>query len=97
MITHVVLLRLKPGVGPDSEAAQTAHAGMLALPGRVPHIRGWQCGFNLTADALAWDYVLVSSFDAEADMQAYFEHPEHLRVVALWEPIADLAFGDLAS
>lgn len=94
MITHVVLLRLKPGVAVDSDAARAAHAAMQALPALVPQIREWRCGFNRTADPLAYDYVLVSAFDSEADLYAYFDHPDHLKVVACWEPIADLVFGD---
>lgn len=97
MITHVVLLRFKPGVAPDSDAALAAHAAMQALPERIALIRSWRCGFNITRDdPQAWDYVLVSGFDSEADMLHYFEHPEHLKVVAMWEPISDLIFGDLA-
>ncbi len=96
MITHVVLLRFRPGVALSSEAVQTAHEAMKALPGLIPLIRDWQCGFNCTLDQQAWDYVVVSRFDSEADMLQYFEHPEHLKVVAVWEPISDLVFGDLA-
>ncbi|MCX9156097.1 Dabb family protein [Niveibacterium sp. 24ML] len=96
MITHVVLLRLKPGVAIESDAAQSAHSAMCALPALVPGIRAWQCGFNSTPDEVSgWDYVLVSAFDDRAALLAYFDHPAHLKVVAMWEPIADLAFGDL--
>lgn len=95
MITHLVLLRLHAGVSAESDAAQAAHAAMQALPAKISLIRHWQCGFNVTQDVQAWDYVLVSGFDSEADMQAYFEHPDHLKVVAAWEPISELAFGDL--
>ena len=96
MITHVVLLKLKPGVAVDSVAAQEAHAAMAGLPARVPEIAGWQCGFNMSPDEVSgWDYVLVPSFADRAALDAYFVHPEHLKVVALWEPIAELAFGDL--
>ncbi|WP_374512388.1 Dabb family protein [Niveibacterium sp.] len=95
MITHVVLLKLKQGVAADSAAARTAHAAMSELPATVPQIRTWQCGFNTTPDVCGWDYVLVSGFDSREALEAYFVHPEHLKVVALWEPISDLAFADL--
>lgn len=96
MITHVVLLRLRPGLDVNSEVAQEAHRAMLALPGKIAQIRDLQCGFNLTPDVQAWDYVLIAHFDSEPQMLEYFEHPAHLAVVAQWEPIAELAFGDLA-
>ncbi|GAA5183568.1 hypothetical protein GCM10025771_35470 [Niveibacterium umoris] len=95
MITHVVLLKFKPGVSADSAAAREAHAAMCALPAKVPLIKAWKCGFNTTPDVSGWDYVLVSGFDSREALEAYFDHPDHLKVVALWEPISDLAFGDL--
>ncbi|MCL2655923.1 MAG: Dabb family protein [Betaproteobacteria bacterium] len=95
MIDHIVLLRFRPGVQADSEAVRTAHAAMLALPARIPQIKAWKCGLNITQDITAWDYVLVARFESEAAMNEYFEHPEHLKVVAIWEPISELAFGDL--
>lgn len=95
MISHVVLLRFKPGVSADSVAAREAHAAMLELPAKIPFIRDWRCGFNVTPDPLAYDYILVSGFDTQTDLFAYFDHPDHLKVVARWEPIADLVFGDM--
>lgn len=97
MITHVVLFKLLPGVAPEAEAAQAFHAAMLDLPGKIPLIRHWQCGFNTVPDAQAADYVLVAGFDNETDLFAYFEHPAHLVLLNSLEGLAELIFGDLRS
>ncbi|NWG30601.1 MAG: Dabb family protein [Rhodocyclaceae bacterium] len=97
MITHLVLFKLKPGIAPDDPRFIAVQAAMAALPDEIPLIRSWQHGRNLTPDGDAWDYGLVATFDNEADLYAYFEHPAHLPVVAQWNEIATLAYADLAS
>ncbi|MDI6751079.1 MAG: Dabb family protein [Pseudomonadota bacterium] len=96
MITHLVLFKLKPGIAPDDRRFVAVQAAMEALPRKISVIRSWQHGRNLTPDDDAWDYGLVATFDSEADLHAYFEHPEHLPVLAQWNEIASLAFVDLA-
>jgi hypothetical protein len=94
MIAHLVLFKFKPGIARDDARVQAVAREMTALPSRMPSIRGWEHGFNLTADAQAWDYGLRALFESEAELHAYFEHPAHLPVLAQWEAIADLAFCD---
>jgi hypothetical protein len=94
MIVHLVLFKLKPGVARDDLRLAKLIAGMDTLPNKIPQIRGWEHGTNLTPDALAWDYGLRALFDSEADLHAYFEHPAHLPELEGWSQIADLAFAD---
>ncbi|WP_126445439.1 Dabb family protein [Sulfuricystis multivorans] len=96
MITHLVLFKLKPGIAPSDPRFAAVQAAMAALPGKISVIRSWQHGVNLTPDAEAWDYGLIATFECEADLHAYFDHPAHLPVVAQWNEIATLAFADLA-
>jgi hypothetical protein len=97
MIVHLVLFRLKPGVGRDDRRLAALAEAMKELPAKIPCIRSWQHGFNLTADAEAWDYGLRAGFDSEVDLHAYFDHPAHLPVVGQWQEIAELAFADFQS
>jgi hypothetical protein len=94
MIVHLVLFRLKPGVGKDDPRLAQRLAGMAELPKQIPLIRGWEHGANLTPDAQAWDYGLRATFDNEGDLHAYFEHPAHLPELKGWNEIAELAFAD---
>lgn len=97
MISHVVLFKLLPGVSAGNEAVRAFHAAMLELPGKIPLIRGWRCGFNETEDPQAADYVLMADFDSREDMFAYFEHPDHLAVLDLLDGVAELIFGDVSA
>jgi hypothetical protein len=97
MIAHLVLFKLKPGVSRDDARLAATVSAMDALPGKIPAIKAWQHGFNLTADAEAWDYGLHSVFASEAELHAYFEHPAHLPVLAQWNEIANLAFTDFTA
>jgi hypothetical protein len=94
MIAHLVLFKFKPGVAGNDPRLPDIVAAMDMLPRHIPLIRGWEHGANLTADSEAWDYGLRASFDSEADLHAYFEHPAHLPVVERWSEIASLAFAD---
>ena len=97
MILHAVLFRFVAGVSPQSEAAQSLHAALSALPEQISEIRSWQCGFNVTPDAQAADYVLLAGFDDEAALQRYFEHPAHLVVLRQAEGLVTVLFGDIQS
>ena len=97
MIVHLVLFRFRPGFDRDHVRVRALHQQMGQLPQRIPQIRAWEHGFNLTADAQAWDYALRGTFATEADLHAYFEHSAHLPLLAEWEAVADLAFVDFAS
>jgi hypothetical protein len=94
MIAHLVLFRLKPGIAPDDARIERVVRMMSELPRRIPVIRGWEFGRNLTRDDEAWDFGLIARFDNEADLHAYFEHPAHLPALELWNEIATLAFAD---
>ena len=78
----------------DDARLQAAVAAMSDLPRKIPAIKAWHHGFNLTADAEAWDYGLHSVFASEAELHGYFEHPAHLPVLEQWNDVATLAFAD---
>jgi hypothetical protein len=94
MIAHLVMFKLRPGVAREDARVAAAAAALQELPGLIPAIKAWQHGFNLTADAEAWDYGLHSVFASETELHGYFEHPAHLPALGLWNEIATLAFTD---
>jgi hypothetical protein len=94
MISHLVLFKFKPGIARGDARVESVVQAMAGLPAAIPQIRSWEHGFNVTDDAQAWDYGLRALFDGEAHLQAYFEHPAHLPVLARWEEVADLLFCD---
>ena len=98
MILHLVLFRLKSGVAPDDPRYLTVRSAMERLPDKIPEIRLWQHGGHMltggAADPLAWDYGLLAGFDDEAALLRYFDHPDHVPVVAAWEQISELVYAD---
>lgn len=97
MIAHLVLFRLKPGVRREDPRVRRWVAAMVALPGSIGSIRGWEHGWNETADEQAWeawDYGLRALFDDREALEAYFAHPAHQPLLAQWEEIGELAFCD---
>jgi len=99
LILHLVLFRLKPGVAGDDERFVRVMAAMEALPGLIADIKLWQHGRHLMPggqpDPQAGDYGLLAGFENESALMNYFEHPAHGPVLAAWEEIADLTYGDL--
>ena len=103
MIHHLVLFKLKRGVGRDDHRLDGVISAMDALPLQVGTVRAWEHGFNVTEEpaegdyspAQAWDYALRAVFDDRSALHGYFEHPAHLPVVEAWEEIADLAYCDI--
>jgi hypothetical protein len=94
MIVHLVLFKLKPGIEANDARLARLAAEMDALRGKIPQVRDWEHGPNRTRDADAWDYGLRATFESEADLYQYFEHPAHQPVLEAWNEIASLAFAD---
>lgn len=95
MIEHLVLFRFKAGIGRDDSRVIEVVAAMERLPQQIPEIRDWVHGFNVTPDPESWDYGLRATFDSEADLHAYFDHPAHVPVVKQWAQISEVVFCDL--
>ncbi|MBT4035076.1 MAG: Dabb family protein [Candidatus Marinimicrobia bacterium] len=51
------------------------------LPDLIPEIVSYEVGINIKDSENAKDMILLSSFQDEAGLQTYAEHPEHQRVV----------------
>lgn len=100
MILHLVLFRMKPGVGADDPRLARVIDAMDGLPGKISDLALWQHGRHLVPggfdDPQAWDYGLLAGFADEAALLAYFEHPDHGPVLAAWEEIAELAYCDVS-
>ena len=90
MVTHIVLLKLKPGFTRDDARVQDAVAALIAVRDHVDGIERWDHGWNLTPRPIAYDFALDSTFRSRADLDAYGPHPAHqaaivkLREVMEW-------------
>jgi hypothetical protein len=89
MICHVVLIRLKKGLGEAAGAELLEQAGKLLGP--IPWVHNLRLGRGLGKKAeVGYPYALVMEFDDEKALQDYQAHPDHQRFVReVVDPIQD--------
>lgn len=75
------MFRRRPGVERDAAVEADFFARLGALPASVPLIRHWRLSANELERPASWHYVLESTFDDAAALNAYLVHPAHLAVV----------------
>lgn len=80
MIRHVVSWKLA-ATDPATRLEHSAEiaARLNALVGVVPEIRTLTVGSNAVGIQGNWDVVLIADYDDEAGLQAYIDHPDHVR------------------
>jgi hypothetical protein len=81
MIRHIVMWRVK-GDSLEERAAvrRRVRAAFESLRGRVPGMLKLEIGLDTSGVDYACDAVLVTEFDSQDALDAYADHPEHLRV-----------------
>lgn len=81
VIKHIVMWKLRG----DSPAQRHANAMIVkrsleSLRGKVPGLVCLEVGLDSSGVDYALDVVLYSEFESQAALDAYADHPEHLRV-----------------
>jgi hypothetical protein len=98
MISHVVLLSLKPEL-PHSERRALADAFVRAAR-EIPTVRGVRIGRRVThgagyeAGALPFEFLAIVDFDDLPGLQAYLRHPAHAAVGDQFGRIFDVSEGE---
>ncbi len=87
MLTHIVMVKLKPGTQRDK--AERVISDLRGLPGRIPEIREFEVGEDIIHSPRSFDYVLVARFDDVAALQRYQQHPNHLPVGAALQAMSE--------
>lgn len=88
MIKHIVMWNLR-GDTRDEKARAVAvlKRSFESLRGRIPGLMHLEIGVDSSRVDYACDVVLYSEFESQAALDAYAQHPEHLRVK---QELADL-------
>jgi len=94
MIVHLVLVKLKSGVGRDDPKVVAWEAEFAELRKKVGGVVRWEMGWNTTDRQNAYDFGLNSAFATRADLDAYGPHPAHQAVVAKMREFADWVICD---
>jgi hypothetical protein len=96
MLTHIVIWKYREDV---ARAEREEHVRMLrALPRLIPEIESFEVGFDVLRLPRSYDTGLVSTFRDRAALEAYSDHPEHLKVAffgrSISEHVASVDFED---
>lgn len=88
-LRHVVLFRFKDDASP--EQIRAVEEAFVALPSKIPGIKGLEWGTNVSPEGLAQGYThcFFLTFASEADRDAYLPHPAHKEFGAILHPILD--------
>jgi hypothetical protein len=88
MIKHIVMWRLKKIKGKTKEStASEIEAEVNKLPNLIKEIKAFEVGINVNPSERASDVALVSEFKSIDALKKYQDHHEHLKVVALLQPL----------
>jgi len=83
MIKHIVMWRLKDyaaGAAKEENALKLKDS-LESLTDKIGSLKAVEVGINFNPSPAAFDVVLYSEFDDEEGLQAYQNHPEHLKIV----------------
>ncbi|GAA5174666.1 hypothetical protein GCM10025771_04930 [Niveibacterium umoris] len=91
MIRHIVLFRFRD----ELDAAQVAEAiaSFRALQEKIPEVRAFEDGTNVSPEGLAhgFTHAFLLDFEDAAARDAYLHHPAHKAFVAYIQPRLDKA------
>jgi len=82
MIKHIVMWRLKDeALGASKEEnAHRLKETLLALKDMIEELKAVEVGLNFNLSPAAFDVVLYSEFENREGLEAYQNHPQHVKV-----------------
>lgn len=95
MIRHIVLFKFKPGVSWQRPEALAAEDMARQVGDRVPDLRYWYAGRNISDRPVAYDYVVVGLLADEDALRRYLDHPFHQDAIQAWREISDWVIADV--
>ena len=83
MVKHIVMWRLKDeALGRTKEEnALKLKETLMALKDVIDELKAVDVGLNFNPSEAAFDVVLYSEFEDREGLNAYQNHPEHLKIV----------------
>lgn len=85
MIKHIVFIKIK-GASSDDEKMNDLNKlkdALDALPSQISEIKNFQTGINISDASTASDFALIGEFENKDALEAYKNHPEHVKVLDL--------------
>lgn len=81
MIRHIVMWKVRGSTPEEKQASiELVRNGFHGLRGLIPGLIHLEIGIDTSRVGYACDVVLYSEFESQAALDAYANHPKHLRV-----------------
>ncbi len=81
MVRHLVMWKVAATeAATKEENMQEVKVRLMGLEGQIEELKAIAVGINFNPSDAAYDVVLESSFDSQADLDAYQVHPKHEKV-----------------
>jgi hypothetical protein len=91
MLTHIVLLRRRPGVAREPDFERTLVRQMRDLKARIKGVHAWTLSANELMQPISWDYVLQAEFSDLKALDAFLANPAYLELAVNLRTYFDLA------
>lgn len=88
MIRHIVMVKLKTLPRPEEEKQQLKQM-LEGLMGPVKSLKKMEVGLNISPQSRAYDLVLTADFEDLDGLQAYREHPDHVKILNRLKEVAE--------
>ena len=85
MLRHIVMWKFHPEVSPEQKAEMKSR--LEGLLGVVPGLKAVRVEEDALGKPGAMDMLLIADFEDSRALEAYAEHPEHLRAVEFIRPL----------
>jgi hypothetical protein len=95
VIRHVVLFKFKPGVDWRDPRATGAERTAAEVGRKVPELREWRCGRNVSPRDIAYDFMVDGLLDDMQAVDRYLVHPFHQQAILQWKEISDWVVVDV--
>jgi hypothetical protein len=91
MVKHIVMLKLKDTENriEKLENALQLKKAIEALGYKIDEVKYMEVGLNYNEKPTAFDLVLTSTFDNGEALDAYRQHPEHIKVLGFLDEVTE--------
>jgi hypothetical protein len=77
VITHIILIKLKDS---DEEAANNMRSKLLEMKDKIEVLKDLSVGVDFSHAEISYDVAMIAQFNSKEDLNAYIEHPAHVKV-----------------
>jgi len=91
MIKHIVMWKLKAFAEGEDKAENAIRMKEIleALPAKIPEIKRFEVGIDVSGSESAYDVVLYAEFDSVNALESYQENDDHLKAAEFIQKVRE--------